>query len=207
MPLAALFAALVCIVILSACELKTYNMIDPGSPSDAFAAFYRAVSDGDDETVNQLLYNYVWHSYTPEVENGRQVYEINGLMISGSDYGVISSVIKSRKCLLVSESDYTGNSLTSSVTIEYTSFDISKFQTELASQSVSEVKREKAKGKVFKDESDTREVIEGLKEKLLKNPEQFYSTRKYKISLVCVKGKWKIMLTEDFYKALLGYSD
>ena len=61
--------AVLAVVALVSCGIKTYNMIDPGKPSESFTAFYRAVSDGDDAAVNELLYNYTWTSLKPAGKN------------------------------------------------------------------------------------------------------------------------------------------
>ena len=57
----------------------------------------------------------------------------------------------------------------------------------------------------FKDENDTKDIIEKNKNSLLEDPQKFYTTQKFKIDLISVKGKWKVVLTEDFYNALSGY--
>ena len=198
--------AMLGVAALASCQVRTYTMIDPGSPSETFASFYRAVSDGDDRTANELLYNYAWCSYYPQrCEDGN--YIINGMTISHSDVDVLACLMKSRHYSIVSESDYTNISVEASVTVKYTSFDISKFQNELSTQAVAEIKRRQFNGQVFKDETDTEAVIESLKKKLLADPEQFYTSKLFRIKMKSVKGRWRIILTEDFYKAMAGYTN
>ena len=203
--LAALTAAFIMVAALTACELKTYNMTDSGKPSDAVNAFLQAVLEGDDEKANELLNNYSWNSCKPQGNPDSGGYTVNGIAVSGSDASVMNCLMKSRSCRVVSQSDYTKDDLNSAVTVEYTSFDISKFQKELASRAVKEVKEKQYLGKVFKNEKDTKELIEGIKTKLLQDPQSFYTTQKYRIEFISVKGKWKVIMTEDFYKALTGY--
>ena len=207
LALAVLAGALMCAAALSSCGVKTYVMVDPGKPSDAFNAFYRAVSDGDDEAANRLLSNYRWHSYMPDRSGGDHEYSVNGSVLTGSDAKIMDCVLKSRKCVVVSESDCTGDDMIAWVTVSYTSFDITKFQKELAARAVEEVKNRRYNGEVLNDSSDTQPIIENIKNKLLREPADFYTTRRYKICLASVKGKWKVIMTEDFYKALSGYTE
>lgn len=200
-----LMAAVFSLWALVSCGLKTYNMIDPGSPADAFMRFYRAVSEGDDETANELLSNYSWHSYSPAGRNDSGVYIVNGIAVSGSDAMVLEYVISSRECSVVSESDYSGNDLNAAVTVSFTTFDISKFQKELNARAVEIIKQKQYNGQVFKDSGDTREIIESVKIGLLADPTRFYTTRRFRISMVSVRGSWKVVMNEDFYKALSGY--
>ena len=204
--LAALTAAFIMVAALTACELKTYNMTDSGKPSDAVNAFLQAVLEGDDEKANELLNNYSWNSFMPKAD-GSGNYNVNGVAVSGSDAVALECLLKSRSYRIVSESDYSKDDLNSFVTIEYTSFDISKFQKELAAESVEEVKSKRYLGQVFNDAHDTEGLIENKKLKLLEDPQRFYSTRKFRLGLINTKGQWKIVLTEDFYKALVGYPD
>lgn len=201
-----LAVALTALVILTGCAVRTYNMVDPGHPSQTFMAFYRAVSDGDDDTANALLGNYAWHSYVPE-KTGEGTYSVNGTELGGSDALLLECLMKSRRCEVVSESDYDKNDADAYVTIRYTSFDMKAFQQELAARSVEAVKEKRYEGQVFQTSSDTQGVIEQLKAELLKQTEAFYTTRTFRIRLIGVKGKWKVLLTEEFYKALSGYTD
>lgn len=200
-----MLVSLFCALMLTSCEIKTYNMTDPGKPSDTFTAFYSAVLEGDDAAANQLLYNYSWNSYMPKGYQNSDSYTVNGIIISGSDAAVMNCLMESRSCRVVSESDYTKDDLNAFVTVEYTSFDLSGFQQELAARAKKEVKEKQYHGKVFKDEKDTKEIIETIKAKLLKDPQPFCKTQKYRIELISVKGKWKVNMTEEFYKALSGY--
>lgn len=194
------------LLIVTGCGIKTYNMLDPGRPSQTFMAFYRAVSDGDDAAANELLGNYSWHSHMPKkTKDGG--YSVNGTVLSGSDAKLMDCILKSRRCEIVSESDYTRDDVSASVTVRYTSFDIKKFQKELSARAVEDVKEQRYQGKVFNDSADTQEVIEQLKTELLKAPQTFYTTQRFRIRLAGVKGKWKVLLTEDFYKALSGYTE
>ena len=197
---------LLCAAVLAGCDIKTYNMTDPGRPADAFSAFYRAVSDGDDDTANQLLYNYSWKSYMPQTGASGDSHTVNGTEVSGSDARVMTCLLQSRKCSIVSESDYTKDDMNAAVTVSYTSFDISKFQSQLNEQAVETVKKKQYDGQVFKDKNDTKDMIEEIKNRLLDDPGQFTTTRPFRIELINVKGKWQVILTEDFYKALLGYA-
>lgn len=204
--MALLSGILLCAAVLAGCGLKTYHMTDPGRPADAFTAFYRAVSDGDDDTANQLLYNYSWRSYMPQPDASGKYYTVNGADVSGSDARVMTCLLQSRKCSVVSESDFTRDDLNAAVTVRYTSFDISKFQSRLNEQAVAAVKKKQYDGKVFRDKNDTKDIIEKIKNQLLDDPGQFTTTRQFRIELISVKGKWKVILTEDFYKALSGYA-
>ena len=164
-----LIGIVMCVVVLAACDIKTYNMVDPGRPSDTFVAFYKAVSDGDDNTANELLYNFSWHSCMPQVGASEDEYIVNGIALSGADARVLKCLLQSRSCSVVSESDYTKDALTSSVTVSYTSFDISRFQKELTSRSIEVVKKKQYHNAVFKDENDTKDIIEKNKNREIQN--------------------------------------
>ena len=61
-------------------------------------------------------------------------------------------------------------------------------------------------GEVFKDYSDIAEIIEDGKKELLKNPRDFYTTNKYSVEMVSCKGKWRVIMSDEFYNALSGYA-
>ena len=205
--LALLTAALILVSVLVSCGIKTYNIIDPGKPTDAFAEFYRAVSDGDDAAANELLYNYEWHSFKPEKKTGMGGYVVNGITVSGADAMVFDVMLRSRSCRVISESDYGRDDLKSSVTVSYMSFDLAKFQKALSKIALSEVKEKQREGVNFSSAEETRQIIDSIKIELLKDPHKYNTTRRFKINLICDKGKWKVVLSEDFYKALSGNTD
>ena len=202
-----LTVALAALAALVSCGFKTYNMTDPGKPADAFTTFYRAVSDGDDATANELLYNYSWNSFKPSGKKDGGQYEINGVTVSGTDAMLFDVMLRSRNCRVVSESDYSRDDLNASVTVSYTSFDLSRFQKDLSRASVKAVKEKQRSGQNFSSAAETRGIIDEIKVRLLKEPEKYYSTKKYKVELICEKGRWKVILGEDFYKALSGNTD
>ncbi len=192
---------LVCsLTLLAGCELPTYNLSDQGTPSQALAEFLDAVISGSDDGIKDMVYNYSWDS---GYLTGNSV---SGSDVSQSDTEIIRCITQSRSYEIVSESDYDNQSHEARVTLNYTTFDVAEFQKKLAEDVVAIIQKRQYNGEVFKDSSDTVDIIEQTKLELLQTPENFYTTKKYTVETVSRKGRWRIVISDEFYKALSGYS-
>ena len=198
--------ALFCALPLTGCEFNTYSMVSAGKPSDSFAEFFEAALNGDDLTANELLYNYSWTSGNLTSDSSG-TYSLNGQSIDGADALLINCVLNSRSYRIVSESDYQSDSINAWITVDFTSFDMGKFQKELTQECVTEIRERQLNGEVFEEQSQTQPIIEQITSDLLNKPKRYYTKYKYKIEMTYFKGKWRINLTNDFYKALSGYPD
>ncbi|MGN0474535.1 MAG: hypothetical protein ACI4IJ_05545 [Acutalibacteraceae bacterium] len=188
------------LTVLSCCQMPTYNLSDGGTPSQALSEFLDAVIRGDNASIKDMVYNFSWNSdYLTDSS-------VSDSDISPSDAEIISCISKSRKYEIVSESNYDPNGHNAEVTVNYTTFNVTEFEQKLAEKAVAIIQRRQYEGEVFKDASDTVKIIEETKLQLLKNPEIFYTTQKYTVEMVSYKGKWRVVLSDEFYKALSGYS-
>ena len=61
-------------------------------------------------------------------------------------------------------------------------------------------------GEVFESADDTQPIIDRCKEEQLTHPEAFYTTQRFEIEMISCRGRWMVMMTGDFYKALSGYA-
>ncbi len=183
-------------LLLSGCELPSYNLANHDTPLQALEEFMDAVINQDNEKIGDMLYNYSWDSdYLSTPEN-----------VSETDAQIIESVVKSREYEIVSESDYIVSSHSAKITINYTTFDISKFEQTLSENVLEIIQQQQYEGVVFEDSSDTAEVIEAEKQELLQMPVDFFTTERYAVELISYKGQWKVVLSDEFYSALTGYA-
>ncbi len=195
--------------VLSGCEFNTYNVASPRKPSESFEEFMDALACGDDDTVNSLLYNYSWSS--AGLESGSSgAYSLGGSTIDGADARLTSLLLTGRSYRIVSESDCPGDGVNAGVTVDFTSFDLGRFRRELTDRTVDEIRERQLDGEVFETPEQTAPVIEEIKSDMLRSPEScsaFYTTARYTVEMVYTGGRWKIILTNDFYRALTGYAD
>lgn len=195
-----LFFAVGCILITVSCAaLPTYNLSDGGDPAEVVTRFLDGVISGNDVDLSDLVYNYTWQSGldTP----------FDGAAVSKTDLAVLHCIKESRRYELTGESAIAEDAHHATVTVNYTSFDVGQFQEKLTEKVVAEVKQRQYEGEVFANSSDTVDIIEQYKAALLQSPEDFYTTRPYAVELVSSKGRWKIVLSDEFYNALTGYGD
>lgn len=182
------------ILLLAGCGLPTYNLFDPGTPSEGLSAFLDAVIAGDDQTADELLYNYSWHASDPS----------SATVVSETDAAIVNCIVSGRSYAIVSESDFTKDSRTARVTVSFTGFDMRKFEQRLTEDAVKTVKQRQYKGETFDGPDDTVDIIEAAKDKLLQAPEEFYSTQDFTLEMVCDKGHWRVIMSDEFYSALSG---
>lgn len=185
--------------VLAGCAgLPSYNLSDGGDPADVVVRFLDAVVSGDGSDVSDLVENYAW-------ESGAEI-PFGGAAVSESDLALYQCVRESRAYELSGKSAYAEDEHHATVAVNYTSFDVGKFQTALTEKVVAEVKQRQYEGEVFEDFSDTTDIIEQHKAALLQNPKEFYTTQAYEIELVSRGGRWRMVLSDEFYNALTGYA-
>ncbi len=203
------FLIIGCTFVLAGCgaaKLPTYNLSEPGNPSQALAEFIDAVIKGDNASVNDMLYNYTWQYEYQLVSSSDGTYSFNGQIVSETDAMIIDCIAQSRSCEPVDKESYLKDSHHAVAVVNYTSFNLSKFRETLSRQVLSEISGRQYEGEVFKDYSDIAEIIEDGKKELLKNPRDFYTTNKYSVEMVSCKGKWRVIMSDEFYNALSGYA-
>lgn len=176
--------------------LPTYNLSGGNPPLKVVEEFMEAVINEENEKIGDMLYNYSWDTeYFSAAEN-----------VSESDSKIIECVNQSRAYKIVSGSDYLIDSHNAEVTIQYTTFDISRFYETLCAIVIEEIQQMQYEGVVFENESDTVQLIEDEKQNLLQNPNDFITIKNYTIELVSYKGRWLVVLSDEFYSALSGYA-
>ena len=188
-----------CLLLLTGCRLRTYHLYDPGVPSQVLSSFLDAVIAGNRQEANEMLYQCVW---TSDSDSG--LYGAQGDLVSETDLHLLQCINESRHYEIVSESDYDKDAVEARVTVTYTVFNVPAFQSVLSSDVVRLVKEEQYNGKNFETPADTVGLIEERKAFLLQSPQNFYTTDRYIVTLVRFKGRWRVVLSEDFYNALCG---
>lgn len=185
--------------ILAGCAgLPSYNLSNGGDPAEVVTQFLDAVVSGDGADVSDLVENYAWQSGEDS--------PFNGAAVSESDLALYQCVQESRAYEWSGKSAYAEDEHHATVAVNYTSFDVGQFQKTLTEKVVTEVKQRQYEGEVFGNPSDTTDIIEQYKAELLQNPKEFYTTQTYDIELVSRGGRWRIVLSDEFYNALTGYA-
>lgn len=188
-----------CLLTLAGCtKLPSYNLSHDGNPADVVTQFLDTVISGDGSDVSDLVENYAWQSGSDT--------PFGGAAVSESDLAIFQCVRESRAYELSGKSAYAEDEHHATVMVNYTSFDVGQFQKTLTEKVVAEVKGRQYEGEIFADSSDTTDIIEQNKAALLQNPKDFYTTQTYEVALVSRGGRWRIVISDDFYNALTGYA-
>ena len=188
---AAMAAALLLLSLAVGCEMPTYTLYDPGEPSRALTEFFDAVNSGEEDAVNGLLYSGSWDTQTETP-------------LSPADAELEKALAASRSFAVTDEEYDPDDSRKVCLTVSLTTLDIGLFEKKLTEDVESEIKQRIFDGEEFSEPSDIEGIIETHKLELLKEPERFYSTVTCKINLVCGRGKWQVVLTDELYDILLG---
>ena len=88
----------------------------------------------------------------------------------------------------------------------YATFDIGRFENTLSEIVLDTISQMQNEGTIFEDSSDTDQIIEAEKQKLLQSPEDFITTKSYTVEMISYKGQWRVVLSDEFYSALSGYA-
>ena len=189
---AGIFLAVAVMLGLSGCRMPSYNLSGDGSPSKALAAFLDEVIEGDDVKAKDMVYNYYFSAEKPT---------------DGDDLNsrILTCLYDSRSYELVGKAKRL-DSHTARVTVNYTTFDIGKFEEAVTDEAMEIVQQREYNGEVFENNNDTQPIIDRCKEEQLTHPEEFYTTQVFEIEMISCRGRWMVMMTGDFYKALSGYA-
>lgn len=183
------------LLILASCNLPSFNMSSSTPPNEILADFMDAVISGEGEDVNELLYNYSWDGTQYEIDEN----------VSPTDALILKYLTESRAYKIIDEPEYTG-SHSAQVTLEYTTFDIKNFQQTLEENVLEVIQQKQYYGVTFESSDDTKDIIEKYKKQLLQNPDEFYTTKQFTIEMINSSGKWRVVLSDEFYSALTGYA-
>lgn len=182
--------------LLCGCDLPTYNLSGGDTPLQTFEEFMEAVINGENDKIGDMIYNYSWDSeHMPDFQG-----------MGENDARIIECVEMSRSYEIVSGSGYMIDSHNAQIAVNYTTFDIGRFEDMLSGTVLETIQRMQYEGTVFEDSSDTDQVIEAEKRKLLENPEDFITTKSYTVEMISYKGRWRVILSDEFYSALSGYA-
>lgn len=191
LPVSSLFLFL----ILASCSLPTYNISSSTPPDKILLEFMDAVLSGEDGDVDDLLYNYSWDNTQHKIDEN----------VSPTDALILNYLTESRAYQIIGNPKYTG-SHSAQITLDYTTFDIKKFQQSLKEKVVEIIKQKQYNGATFENPDDTKDIIEKYKKQLLENPDEFYTTEQFTIEMINSSGKWRVVLSDEFYSALTGYA-
>lgn len=191
--MAGLCLAAAVMTVCSGCgRMPSYNLSGDGSPSKALAVFLDEVIQGDDVKAKDMVYNYYFSA--EKRTNGDDLNSrIMGCLYGSRSYELVG---KARR----------QDSHTALVTVSYTTFDIGKFEEAVTGEALEIVQQREYEGEVFENADDTQPIIDRCKEEQLTHPEAFYTTQRFEIEMISCRGRWMVMMTGDFYKALSGYA-
>ena len=189
---AGIFLAAAVMIAFSGCRMPSYNLSGDGSPSKALATFLDAVMRGDDVKAKDMVYNYYFSAEKP-TDGDDLNSRIMGCLYDSRSYELVG---KAKRL----------DSHTARVTVNYTTFDIGKFEEAVTEEAVEIVQQREYNGEVFENADDTQPIINRCKEEQLEHPEAFYTTQTFEIEMISCRGRWMVMMTGDFYKALSGYA-
>ncbi len=191
------FLCVVCAVaLLVGCTLPTYNLAMDGTPSQGLDKFMRAVMDGENDKIRQMLYNYTWDAASVSDSES----------FGKNDRAVLECLRTRRSYRIADGSERTVDSHHATVGMEYSTFDIGKFQDELSRKVVAEVQRQQFEGTVFEETNEIDPIVEEIKSQLLEQPQRFQTTASFDVEMISHQGRWKVVLTDELYSALTGYA-
>ena len=188
---AALPAALLFLTQAVGCEMPTYTLYDPGEPSETLTAFFEAVNSCQEDDINDLLYNGSWKNETETP-------------LSAGDTALENALAESRSFEIIDKKYDPTDSCRVSITVSLTTMDIKLFEQKLTDDVEAEIKDRIYQGEDISKPSAIAEIIEVHKLDLLKEPEWFYSSALCTVDLICSRGKWCVVLTDELYDTLLG---
>lgn len=189
-----LLAGVVCMLMTGCAKLPTLNLSRGGTPTESVTAFMDAVVQESKDDLSESVYNYDWRSEDA----------LRGRTVSASDLAIIDCVKQSRSYSILKET--VTDSHHADIHLRYTCFNVREFQNKLTEIVTEDIKERKYNGERFSDFSDTVPIIEAHKAELLEEPTAFYTTEEYHVAMVSSKGRWRIVMTDEFYNALTGYT-
>ena len=173
------------------CQFPAYTIYEPAEVTDMFDVFISAVNSGDEETINQMLLYGTWSN---QLE----------MPFSPANAKLVDTMNKSRSYKVIAESALNPSTRSVELTLSLTSFNMTLFEEALFERVKVDIETEQYEGHSFSDSEDTFEIIERNKLSLLGHPEDFYAETRCKVIMVLSKGKWYVVLNNDFYHVLLG---
>lgn len=190
------FCVICAAALLGGCALPTYNLSFDGTPSKGLDTFMRALIDGDDKKTGGMIYNYAWDGSS----------SLAGETLGKNDRAILECLRSGRSYRIDETSERIVDSHHATVTMEFTTFDIGKFRDELSGQVVAQVQQRQFEGTVFEEASEIDPIVEEIKARLLRSPQQFQTTASFEVEMISHQGRWKVVLTNELYSALTGYA-
>lgn len=185
---AASLLAFAIIIPAAGCELPAISLYEPENPADSLSETIDAINRCDEKRINELLYNCIWSDDT-DVE------------LSESDQMLADALAQSRSIVINQQSISEDNDRQAELSVSLTVLDMSAFEEALTKAVEADVKQQMYEGMEI---TDTNAIIDQNKQKLLEHPGQFYKTSDYSVQMILSKGQWHLVMTDDFYDALLG---
>lgn len=186
--------ALACgLFCLGGCGLPSFNLSGSGSPAEGLEAFLQAVAAGRDEGVDDMLYGASWRTG-----------ERNALR--AEDRALADCVAASRRYRVFADSTVMQDSRHATVDAEWSTFDLSAFRRALETAVTAENNQRRLDGTAPGTPEEAVPMIDALRQELLRSPESFRTTERFTVPLVCQDGRWKVVLSDPFYRALTGYA-
>ena len=183
------FILALCLAVLAGCELPAIDLSGGGSsPEDDFSAFLGCLSAGDYDGCSDYIYNYaslgmnrfdepVYDLMLDSLNNSRS-FTVNDCRVSGRD---------------------------AVLDIEYTTLDFRKLSRELSSSTVELVEdRQFESGDTLSDEEIESLMMQNLSE-MMQSPSSYCTTQNYSLDMRYADGRWKLVCSDAFYSALIGY--
>lgn len=187
-----LIAALLVLSILlfSGCSLPVINLSRGiSTPQDDFSAFINSLNAGDYQNSSGYLYNYASLGFSSfddepvyqhllECLNSSRTYSVKGCRINGHD-----AVIE----------------------IELSTLDFRKLSDTLSSQTLDRIDEEQYMTGVAMNDEEIEEMMNETLDAIMQSPDEYCTVQDFTLSMHYSEGKWKLICTDAFYSALIGY--
>ena len=184
-------AVMVIFSMTTGCQLPAYSLYTPQEPSYYFGQFIDAINRGDEKAANEWLIGSSWSN---RVETP----------LSSSEEELLDALTKSRSFVILDQEYLDSHSRVVRMTIRLTTLDMNLFEDALIDAVETDIKQKQYEGQEIQGAEEIRKCIEHYMHELLQNPEEYHSTSVQSFEMRLNLKKWRIVMTDTLYRALLG---
>ncbi len=188
--------AVMAAAVLTGCSLPSYNVSDDGSPAEALRVFLDTFIREDYRQAGELTENCDFGDSLISAElSGEKAVSLK-----------LAEVIGKSRSYQLTDNVRETDSHQAYVEILYTTFNLEAFEKDVTGKVENEVQERRYAGEEITDPEDTKDLITDIKLECLRTPETYYLTKRFEVRLVSRKGRWLVVISDDFYKALTSYA-
>ncbi len=180
-------------LLLGGCTMPMYTMCvdEADNPQNCFEEFFGCLRSGNYEEADTYLSNYRTLGF--------------GSLGSDEFSSLLDQHLSSSRSARVTETVF-HRGFEATLRIEYTTFDFKKFEPVLTEATTQKVHDLQYEGQTVEGDDQYEALMLECANELLLAPQDYYTTKSFLLDFEKIDGEWKMICTDEFYSALVGYT-